>query len=286
MINQSFTNIFRNASKTYFYSSLFFPPAVRDKVTILYAFVRTADDFVDQTEPDTQGLHKFIECTWCTWERLELNQSLDSSAEYLWQDLINQFVKLAIKNNIKKNWVAAFFEAMTWDIQPRHIANLNQAIQYMHGSAEVIGLMMNRVLQLPAYLDYFALMQGRSMQYCNFIRDIAEDASWGRQYLPKTELAKYGLSNLSQLEAELKPAQFASFVRAQIRLYSAWQSQADRGLARLPARYRLPITTASQLYSWALQVIYDNPQIVWHRKVKPSIARVFWTSIRVWLRSY
>ncbi len=36
--------IFRNGSRTYFHTSLFFPPDIRQDVFALYAFVRTADD--------------------------------------------------------------------------------------------------------------------------------------------------------------------------------------------------------------------------------------------------
>ena len=53
--------IFLRGSHTYFWSSLFFPLSVRREVATLYAFVRTADDFVDQVPSDREGFESFEE---------------------------------------------------------------------------------------------------------------------------------------------------------------------------------------------------------------------------------
>ncbi len=45
----NFENIFKKASKTYYFSSLLFPKGVKLRVFRLYAFVRRADDYVDNT---------------------------------------------------------------------------------------------------------------------------------------------------------------------------------------------------------------------------------------------
>ena len=58
-LNGKFETIFKNASKTYFYSSLFFPKKIREEINILYAFVRTADDFVDSIPANSVGFFAF-----------------------------------------------------------------------------------------------------------------------------------------------------------------------------------------------------------------------------------
>ncbi|MCK9602392.1 MAG: squalene/phytoene synthase family protein, partial [Sphaerochaeta sp.] len=47
MVAEKHEQIFRNGSKTYYFSSYFFPPAVRRDVYALYGFVRVADNLVD-----------------------------------------------------------------------------------------------------------------------------------------------------------------------------------------------------------------------------------------------
>ena len=61
MKNNSIFQIFKQGSKTYFYSSVFFPKKVKEDVFILYAFVRTADDYVDCTPQKLDEFFSFKE---------------------------------------------------------------------------------------------------------------------------------------------------------------------------------------------------------------------------------
>lgn len=46
-IDKTIYTIFKKGSKTYFYSTIFFPKAVKKDVFTLYSFLRKADDYVD-----------------------------------------------------------------------------------------------------------------------------------------------------------------------------------------------------------------------------------------------
>ena len=59
MINKSLFQIFKQGSKTYFYSSIFFPSIIRKDVFKLYAFVRKTDNYVDATPQDIDGFNNF-----------------------------------------------------------------------------------------------------------------------------------------------------------------------------------------------------------------------------------
>ena len=56
---------------------------------------------------------------------------------------------------------------------------MEELIDYMYGSAEVVGLMMARIMGINREADFCARMLGRAMQYINFIRDIDEDGKLG-----------------------------------------------------------------------------------------------------------
>ena len=58
MVTKKLFNIFKKGSRTYFYSSLFFPNGVRGDVFRLYAFVRRADDFVDSIPQQKEKFYK------------------------------------------------------------------------------------------------------------------------------------------------------------------------------------------------------------------------------------
>jgi 15-cis-phytoene synthase len=59
-IPNHFFEIFKKGSTTYFYSSLLFPKDVREDIFILYAFVRTTDNFVDTVPQQKKEFKKFV----------------------------------------------------------------------------------------------------------------------------------------------------------------------------------------------------------------------------------
>ena len=58
-MNKTIFNTFKQGSKTYFYSSIFFSKEARDDVFALYGFVRKADNFVDVQPQMTEEFYRF-----------------------------------------------------------------------------------------------------------------------------------------------------------------------------------------------------------------------------------
>lgn len=52
-------SLFKKSSKTFYYSTLFFPRYMRSDIHDLYAFVRTADDYVDTLPQDREAFYRF-----------------------------------------------------------------------------------------------------------------------------------------------------------------------------------------------------------------------------------
>lgn len=257
-------DVFRRGSKTYFNSSVFFPPAVRRDVYALYAFVRVADDFVDSIPQDQGGFYDFR-------HRYERGITTGSPTD---DPIVDAFVSLATKREFDPAWTESFLHSMELDLKKRVYRTIDETLDYVYGSAEVIGLYMARVLGLPEEALSAARMQGRAMQFINFIRDIDEDNMLGRQYLPAEETA---LSDLTEASAKANEQEFCRFIRAQVERFDHWQAQAEIGYRFIPKRYLIPVKTASDMYSWTARRIAENPFIVYRRKVKPSRPRIYRT---------
>ncbi len=255
--------IFQKGSRTYFNSTRFFPPAVRQRVTVLYAFVRTADDFVDTLPQDVAGWQAF---------KKDFHRALEG--ERTSNEVVDGFVSLLQQFQMDPNWVEAFFHSMEMDLFPRVFETLDQTLEYIYGSAEVIGLMMAHLMELPPRSFPYAQMLGRAMQYINFIRDIQEDLELGRQYIPRAFSEKHGLRSLERSQALEKPRAFEALVRGEVERYVGWQRQAEKGFGFLPLRYRIPVKTASDMYFWTAKTIAKSPLVVYGRKVKPSKTRI------------
>jgi phytoene synthase len=140
--------------------------------------------------------------------------------------------------------------------------------------------MMARIMNLPQQAHESAALQGRAMQWINFIRDIAEDNNNGRCYFPREDLDKFNLADLSKDTALNQPEDFKKFIRAQLERYESWQSQAQEGYHYIPKRLRIPLQTAADMYNWTSEVIAKDPMIVFERQVKPSKTRVVRRALR------
>jgi len=269
MINKTFYSIFQQGSRTYFYSSLFFPTQVKHDVFQFYGFVRKADNFVDSIPQDHHGFQKFED---------KYYQSRNGTPS---EDIvIDSFVNLSTKKGFEDAWVDAFLSAMKQDLTKKTYETIQETIQYMYGSAEVIGLMMAKIMSLPKESYVFSRYLGRAMQYINFIRDIAEDHKFGRIYLPSEEMRQHGLDTLQYEEAILKPEAFSSFIRQQIERYYRWQEIAQKGYKYIPKRYLISVKTAADMYQLTAEQIYKNPFIIYEWKVKPLVTTILSTMLK------
>lgn len=244
---------------------------MREDVFKLYSFVRMADDFVDQTPQDKAGFLGFKKL----WnDALQQKDPVFEPSDEPRENAVKNMVYLVKKYNFHEDWVDSFLSAMESDLKISKYKTLDDSLNYVYGSAEVIGLMMAKTLRLPDKAHEAARLQGRAMQWINFVRDINEDISLNRQYFPVEDLKKFGLCNLSQKTAEAHPDKFDSFIRLQLDRYKKWQTKAETGYKYIPKRSLVPIKTASDMYNWTAEQIEKNPMIIYDKKVKPTKSKV------------
>jgi phytoene synthase len=267
-------NIFRKGSATYYWSAKFFPASVREGVLRLYSFVRVADNYVDSV-PQRKNAFLALRKSWDVAVGNSLFDVTHSLADTVDQRVIKNVVSLVRKHDVDIAWVEAFLDSMQADIDGKIYRTMDDTLTYIYGSAEVIGLMMARIMGLAPESYETARMLGRAMQYVNFIRDIDEDIKLGRNYFPTEQLASYGLIDLKPETATNNKTVFKTYVHAQIRQYEQWQKAAEVGYEYLPQRLRIPVKTAADMYKWTAVQIAHDPLVVYERKVKPGRARIF-----------
>jgi len=260
MATQEQSKIFEQGSTTYSNSSFFFEKEVKSKVTIFYAFVRIADDLVDQIPPDEIAYHNFRRLFFESYNSNTLSGN----------SIIDSFMELVRECEIPIEWIEEFFNSMEMDLNNYQYSTIEDTIKYIRGSAEVIGLILAKMLGLNEESYGYAEMLGRSMQFINMIRDISEDIQLGRNYFPREELEQYGLYPFTESIARANPDKFISFMNFQLERYESWQVEAELGFRFIKYRYLVAIKTASDKYNLTAQTILKNPFVVFERKVKPN----------------
>lgn len=269
MNNNNAKSIFKAGSKTFFYSSIFFPKPIKSDVFVLYSFVRTVDDFVDTIPQQKNKFYTF---------RKEYEKALKTKSSH--NPIILDFISLMDRKNIKPRWVTAFLDAMESDLFITQCKTISQTQKYMYGSAEVVGLMMAAILDLPEKAYTSAQMLGKAFQYINFIRDISEDLDLGRIYLPQKEYQKLGLETLEFADSKRNSKAFSEFINLQLLRYTEWYNLSRDGFKYIPKRFRVPIQTAADMYDFTAQQIKKNPFLVYEKKIKPNKYQVISSGIK------
>ncbi|MCZ2264683.1 phytoene/squalene synthase family protein [Isoptericola sp. QY 916] len=240
---------------------------VRDHVRGVYALVRVADEIVDDPRP---GLS--------VAERGELLDELEQEVARARGRgrssnlVVHAFARTARLFGIGDDLVAPFFASMRTDLTVTAHDEAGFAT-YVHGSAEVVGLMCLRVFVAADDAAYARLAPGAArlgaaFQKVNFLRDLAEDVDLrGRSYFPGLDVDAFDDADrdrlLADVDADLAAARVAidelpRSSRLAVRVAHDLFAELSRRLAATPAstirreRVRVPGPVKARLVAGAL----------------------------------
>ncbi len=229
--------------KTYYLATLLLPQAKRPYVHALYGFARYADEIVDDLESTLTLDEKAAALS--TWGEgvladLRAGESHDAIGMAL-SDTVNRF-------QIPIEHFEAFLHSMTMDLTVAEYQSYDDLMEYVYGSASVIGLQMVPILGALSPDAYpLAEKLGTAFQLANFIRDVSEDLDRGRIYLPIEELNAHGVT-WEMLNDRVVTPQLRSALKEQIERVRRLQREAAAGIHLLEPSSRPCIEAASELY--------------------------------------
>lgn len=249
--------------KTYYFSTLFFPPEVRKSVHALYGFVRWPDEIVDNPKPDSDPAQNLGDYRDATLDALKTGES----------DLpvLHAFADMAHRVKMPPEYPLAFLDAMAMDLTRSRYQTFDDLTTYTYGSASVVGLMMCHVIGISSP-DALAPAHdlGLAMQLTNFWRDIGEDyQTRGRIYLPLDDMARFGYTE-AMLAGGVVNDNFRALMQFQIARARQFYACADEGIPYITPSCQLPVQLARRLYSQILDKIEDNGYDVFSRRARTS----------------
>jgi phytoene synthase len=157
-----------------------------------------------------------------------------------------------------------FLRSMTMDLTVATYETWADLLDYMDGSAAVIGEMMLPILEPhdPAAFGH-ARDLGNAFQLTNFLRDVNEDLDRGRVYIPQQDVRRFGV-DLSQRTCT---PEFVELMKFEIVRCRDLYASADIGIAMLPDRSARCIRAARTLYSRILDRIEAQHHDVFAKRV-------------------
>ena len=254
--------------KTYYLATLLLPKAKRPFVHALYGFARYADEIVDDLASTLSDKEKAAELK--TWGDKVLAglKSGDSNAQ-VGRALIDTVTRF----DIPHEHFVAFLHSMTMDLTVTEYASYEALMEYVYGSAAVIGLEMVPILGALSEAAYEpAEKLGVAFQLANFIRDVGEDLDRGRVYLPQDELVQFGVDR-EMLEARKLTPEITAALKFQIERVRQLQREATPGILQLEPSSRPCIEAASELYCGIVDEVEAIGYDIFNQRAKTSTAR-------------
>ena len=263
--------------KTYYLATLLLPPAKRPFVHALYGFARYADEIVDDlasTLSDSEKAESLQNWGSSVLSDIKAGRSHDHIGAAL-VDTVKRF-------NIPISYFEAFLKSMQMDLTITQYQSYEDLMEYVYGSAAVIGLQMLPILGTLSDEAYVAAEKlGVAFQLANFIRDVGEDLDRGRIYLPLQELAKHGVTRQMLEERTLTP-ELKSALKEQIARVRRLQAEAASGIKLLAPESRACIEAASELYCGIVDEVEKIDYEIFKKRAKTST----WRRIKVAAPAY
>ena len=266
--------------KTYYLATLLLPAHKRPFVHALYGFARYADEIVDDLASTLSDQEKAAHLK--TWGDSVLSSiSSGVSSDHVGAALIDTVRRF----NIPEQHFVDFLRSMTMDLTVSSYKTYEDLMEYVYGSAAVIGLEMVPILG-PLSEDAYepAKKLGIAFQLANFIRDVGEDLDRGRIYLPLDELAEFGVDTEMLYARKLTPEIIAA-LKFQIQRVRQLQREADPGIQLLEASSRPCISAASTLYCGIVDEVEKIGYDVFNKRAKTSTARRIKVALPAFIRA-
>lgn len=240
----------RQFGTTYYWGARILPVERRRHVFATYALCRLADYIVDADQATTEPQVEQTE------HRLDAFQARFFSAlrngAQPGDDVMAAIVHTIGEVGMPQEYFERFFGAMHRDLTRSRYQTWPDLVDYMEGSAAVIGEMMVPVLgaRVPDAVEP-ARALGFAFQLTNFLRDVGEDLDRNRVYLPQDDLARFGADPWRRTVDDA----WRELMRFEIERNRELYRQADAGIAMMPLESARCVAIARILYSRILERI-------------------------------
>ncbi len=259
----------RRHGRTYYLATRLLPAWKRRHVHALYGFTRYADEIVDRTEdlPPAEREARLTE-----WSDQFVAGLRGAPVD---DPLLPAVLHTIAVFDLDVDDFASFLRSMAMDLTVTSYATYDDLLEYMEGSAAVIGTMMLPILgsRDPAAAREPARQLGLAFQLTNFIRDVSEDLDRGRTYLPDAHLSKFDVTR-EDLERREATPRIKELIRYEVGVARDHYRQAAPGIPMLAPGSQACMRTAFRLYGGILdEVVAADYDVFTRRATVPNRRR-------------
>ena len=273
-------NITRREAKNFYYAVVTLPQEKRKAIYAAYSFCRQCDDSVDEAASPEAKLSALTD--------MQVNLAL----AYEGRSATPVFLALADtadRYDIPQEYFSEIIRGVESDLVKTRYQDFDELREYCYRVASVVGLVCLQIFQYPpqdgAAAREYAVDLGLAMQLTNIVRDVREDWSMGRVYLPQDEMARFGYTE-EQLGAGIHNDAFVELLRFQGQRARAYFRSGFRLLPYLSRRSRACPAALGAIYSRVLDRIEESGyDVLGEQRIALSGGEKVRIAARAWMAS-
>lgn len=246
-------------SKSFYFASGLLPEEKRSAVRSLYAFCRTVDDIVDESSDGERD------------SQLDYWRIMVETASFADHDLIAAaWADTLTRYHIPRHYALQLIDGVARDLFQARYQTFEELATYCYGVASTVGLMSMYIVGFHSNEAVpYAIKLGVALQMTNILRDIGEDYHNGHLYLPREELAFYGIPE-ADIAAGRVTENWRQFMKFQIDRTRLLYEESWPGVKMLEREGQLAIGAASVFYQGILDEIEKSDYDVFRRHASLS----------------
>lgn len=265
----------RREAKNFYWGFISLPHEQRIAIYALYDFARQVDDEVDDAPRPELIPQKLA-------SQRDRVKSSEHSPE---TDPVMYVLARAVERYaIPQAELLALIDGVEMDCTKMRYATWLELREYCKLVASIVGRMCVRIFGFedPQALDR-ADDLGLALQLTNIMRDVREDASMGRVYLPQEDLVRFGVSEGALLDGNPGDGweELVAFETARTR---ALFESGYQVLQYIPRRPAACVQTMAGIYERILEKIERDPQLPLRERAALSNGEKLRVVVASWLR--
>jgi phytoene synthase len=265
----------RREAKNFYWGFISLAHDQRIAIYALYGFARQIDDEAD--DPTIPRLPERL-----TPHRARVSRCV--RGDYDADDPVMHVLSHAIpRYGIQEQELQMLIDGVEMDFSRTRYQTWDDLREYCRRVASVVGRMCVRIFGYsdPRALDC-ADELGLGLQVINILRDVREDVSLGRIYLPQDELAQFGVSE-NDIFAGAPSLAWRSFIDFQARRARALVESGYDVLRYIPRRPRACVKTMAGIYERLLDKIELEPDLPLRERASLSNSEKLQVMLQAWL---
>ena len=258
----------RRRAANFFYGIRLLPPAKRRAMCAAYAFAREVDDIGDGTLSPEEKIAALDQLQ----GRLHGSNGVEPTPMMLALGDATQRFQLPV------DAFDDLIAGVRTDVYPTRFETFGETVQYCRHVAGSIGRLCLAIFGSsdPERAPGLADDLGVAMQLTNILRDVREDASNARVYLPREDLERFGCPDFP----EGSPDALSELIAFEAARAREWF---DRGLELVPlldTRSASCVLAMTGIYRRLLDRIEESPQVVMQGRVSLPGWEKAWVAAR------